>query len=351
MLRKLMLVILAGVVFWGFFASNILAGTPGKITPQRIPLDQIVPSSPTPPSGDKGFCLIQSDSLTENFYYVGNLAAGDGFVLYVDPAKCGLPDPYPFKITDVHFFIYAWTGENPPVWPVEIQVNIRDLSGGVKCNGPGNLLCSQTFTIPIDSSFDSLQRPMNLTIDSLCSAYSPFFLVIKYTGGTTPPYPSLFTTDETDTTDTCDAWFLWHEDSTFYEWYNTWDSPVLGYPIMRTTGDTRYNAVEEEEGSITPKDFELYQSYPNPFNSSTLIRYTVHGSQFTVRSPIPITLKIYNILGQEVRTLVDEPKMAGDYEVVWDGKNEKGKDLASGIYFYQLKAGDLTQTKRMALLK
>jgi hypothetical protein len=164
----------------GFFSSTILAETPGKITPQRIPLNKVAPPFPTPLTGDKGFCLIQSDSLTEQAYYYNNFLAGDGFVLYVDPAKCGLPDPYPFQITDVHFYLYGWTGQNPPVWPVEIQVNIWNLSGGVKCNGPGNLLCSQTFTLPIDSSYDSLQRPMNLKIDSLCCAYAPFFLVDKY---------------------------------------------------------------------------------------------------------------------------------------------------------------------------
>jgi hypothetical protein len=239
MSRRLMIVILAGMVFAGIFASTILAGTPGKITPERIPLDQIVPSSPTPLTGDKGFCLIQSDSLTQLLWYSVDFEAGDGFVLYMDPAKCGLPDPYPFKITDVHFYIYGWTGENPPVWPVEIQVNIWDLNGGVKCNGPGNLLCSQTFTIPIDSSFDSLSRPMNLKIDSLWCAYNPFFLEIKYTSGTGPPYPRLVMTDITDPPDTCDAWFLWHEDGNYYEWYNTWDAPVPGYPIMRITGYTQ----------------------------------------------------------------------------------------------------------------
>jgi flagellar hook assembly protein FlgD len=52
-----------------------------------------------------------------------------------------------------------------------------------------------------------------------------------------------------------------------------------------------------------------------------------------------------------VRTLVDEPKRAGNYEVVWDGKDDKGKDVGSGIYFYQLKAGDYTETKKMILVK
>jgi len=100
-----------------------------------------------------------------------------------------------------------------------------------------------------------------------------------------------------------------------------------------------------------PTSFALFQNYPNPFNPSTKIPFTVHGSQFMVHRPIHTTLKIYNILGQKVRTLVDEPKTAGSYEVIWDGKDDKGKDVASGIYFYQLTAGKYKETKKMVLIR
>ena len=111
------------------------------------------------------------------------------------------------------------------------------------------------------------------------------------------------------------------------------------------------SAVEHEETPNVPHEFELYQNYPNPFNPTTTIHFTVRRPQSVVRSPFPTTLKIYNILGQKVRTLVDEPKSAGSYEVVWDGKNERGDNLASGIYFYRLQIGEESQTKRMLLLK
>jgi hypothetical protein len=71
-----------------------------------------------------------------------------------------------------------------------------------------------------------------------------------------------------------------------------------------------------------PLSFQLNQNYPNPFNPNTTIPFTVYGSQFIVHSPIHTTLKIYNILGQLVRTLVDEERMSGDYQVNWDGKDE-----------------------------
>jgi hypothetical protein len=101
---------------------------------------------------------------------------------------------------------------------------------------------------------------------------------------------------------------------------------------------------EEEESAITPKDFELYQSYPNPFNNQTIIKYNL-------RKSCQVSLTIYNILGQKVKTLVEEHQKAGPKSVNWDGKNEKGRDVSSGIYFYQLKAAEVTKTKRMVLLK
>jgi flagellar hook assembly protein FlgD len=107
--------------------------------------------------------------------------------------------------------------------------------------------------------------------------------------------------------------------------------------------------VEEDQETQVIPGFSLKQNYPNPFNPITTVTFKVQGSKFKV--PLPTTLKIYNILGQKVRTLVDEPKRAGNYEVVWDGKDDNGKEVASGIYFYQLKAGDFTEAKKMLLLK
>jgi len=108
--------------------------------------------------------------------------------------------------------------------------------------------------------------------------------------------------------------------------------------------------VGEEFVSI-PEGFSLGHNYPNPFNPSTTIPFTVYGSQFIVHSPIRTTLKIYNILGQLVRTLVNEDKLPGHYKILWDGRDGKGKEVSSGIYFYQLKADDYKDTKKMVLLR
>jgi hypothetical protein len=126
----------------------------------------------------------------------------------------------------------------------------------------------------------------------------------------------------------------------------------------------------EEETVSLPKTFELEQNYPNPFNPTTTIKFTVRrpssavgsslhttqdkavdGSQFTVHSPLRTTLIIYNILGEKVKTLMDEFKGEGSYTVDWDGKDEKGDQVSSGIYFYRLKVGDYSEAKKMVLLK
>ena len=91
-------------------------------------------------------------------------------------------------------------------------------------------------------------------------------------------------------------------------------------------------------------NFHLYQNHPNPFNPITKIKFNIpNQSQIYNRL---VTLKVYNILGREVATLVNEEKPAGEDEVEFDGS-----DLPSGIYFYQLKAGDFIQTKKMVLIK
>lgn len=89
----------------------------------------------------------------------------------------------------------------------------------------------------------------------------------------------------------------------------------------------------------TPKTYELGQNYPNPFNPSTTIEYSVPNDA-------AVTLKIYDVLGKEVATLVNEQKPTGTYIVNWNASN-----FSSGLYFYKLTAGEFTQTKKMFLVK
>jgi hypothetical protein len=94
-----------------------------------------------------------------------------------------------------------------------------------------------------------------------------------------------------------------------------------------------------EQISEIPEKFNLEQNYPNPFNPSTTISFSIPSSAFT-------SLKVYDMLGNEVTTLVNEEKQSGTYEVKFDAAS-----LSSGIYFYTLKAGSFSQTKKMILMK
>jgi len=132
-------------------------------------------------------------------------------------------------------------------------------------------------------------------------------------------------------------------DSKGNKWFETYED---GVSFLGTTTD-----VEEEPDEHLPKEFTLSQNYPNPFNPSTTIPFRVYGSRFIVHSPIHTTLIVYNILGQKVRTLVDEEKLPGNYRVIWDGKDNSGKEIGSGIYFYRLKTKDYTTAKKMVLLR
>ncbi len=121
-----------------------------------------------------------------------------------------------------------------------------------------------------------------------------------------------------------------------------------GYDIYFNTINFKETAVEDEqEKRDLPQEFILYQNHPNPFNPHTGIRFTVLSDP----SRLPVCLKIYNISGQLVKTLVEEEKPPGDYQVTWDGRNNEGQQVASGIYFYQLRAEDRTLTRKMLLLR
>jgi hypothetical protein len=106
-----------------------------------------------------------------------------------------------------------------------------------------------------------------------------------------------------------------------------------------------------EDKNGLPEKVSLSQNYPNPFNPSTTIPFKVHGSQFIVNSPISATLIIYNLTGQKVRTLVEDKMMPGNYQVIWNGKDNKGNKVSSGAYFYRFKAGENFETKKMIMLK
>ncbi len=114
--------------------------------------------------------------------------------------------------------------------------------------------------------------------------------------------------------------------------------------IGENTDDPADTAAKQVDGSDLPEGFELSQNYPNPFNPTTTISYSI-------AEPSQVTIELFNINGQKVRSLVDCFESSGTHSVVWDSRNNEGEQVSSGIYFYRLTAGDVTVSKKMNFLK
>ncbi len=178
--------------------------------------------------------------------------------------------------------------------------------------------------------------------DLICSGgYSGLFLYLNEGTDSKPVFSdySRFYTDDGiirpgnfSRIDLCD----WNED---------------GFPDL-VIGETTGNVyVYLNKGNTTSVDdtknpiyFNLAQNFPNPFNPVTTIR-------FTLQKPVYTKLKIYNSLGQKIRILVSDMIPAGEYDFKWDGKNDYGQSVASGVYFYRLEAGKLSKTRKMILIR
>jgi hypothetical protein len=119
--------------------------------------------------------------------------------------------------------------------------------------------------------------------------------------------------------------------------------PRLGTPHDPDSYRFCFN-VRRSDSKERPSAFALFQNYPNPFNQTTRIEFSVSKSSF-------VNLTIYDILGRRVRTLVSEHLSPGYKSVSWDGRNNEGKEVASGIYFYQVRMGNMEQQKKMLVLK
>jgi len=119
--------------------------------------------------------------------------------------------------------------------------------------------------------------------------------------------------------------------------------------IITFFGDITTAVADDDNNMLIPSNFELGQNYPNPFNPSTVISYTIRRGEEVNRANT--VLKIYNMLGQEIKTLVDSYQRPGHYSVEWDGTNKAGQRVASGLYLYRLSRGEDSTTRKMMLLK
>lgn len=129
------------------------------------------------------------------------------------------------------------------------------------------------------------------------------------------------------------------------------DQVALQFDTDTFLGDARWYAnpgavtgIEDDAEASLPQKFALFQNHPNPFNPSTVIGYQLPEES-------PVTLSIFNLTGQKIKSLVNEKQSAGHKEITWDGYSDTGKKVSSGVYLYRLTAGAFTQTKKMVYLR
>jgi len=107
--------------------------------------------------------------------------------------------------------------------------------------------------------------------------------------------------------------------------------------------EKEFTQVEVTQTGIIPKTIKLLENYPNPFNPETVIRFELPKISL-------VTIQVYNTLGQKIRTLISEQRPAGIHIIKWDGKDDHGSSVSSGVYFYSMETGDFRQVRKMVLL-
>ena len=130
----------------------------------------------------------------------------------------------------------------------------------------------------------------------------------------------------------------------FFQGRNEFVSSADDARFSLVVGSAEFVERELDRRTDTPRTTALQQNYPNPFNPSTIIRYELARAG-------NVELKVYDVSGALVKTLESTYRVPGRYEVGWDGDNEAGQNVSSGIYFYRLATPWTTQTRKMTLIK
>jgi len=192
--------------------------------------------------------------------------------------------------------------------------------------------------------------PVNFRIYNITAArFTDFIFVDIDNSQTLSPYDELILVESVSDGEILFSWDLFFTNETIYTHGNgdtlfikTLKPFTAEDCFIFTTGDSLMLDVNKENNS--PGVFNLSQNYPNPFNPSTTIQYTLPER-------MNVKLIVYNMLGKEVITLVDEKQTAGFYEMPWDGRNKLGNQVSSGIYFCKVQAGQYNAIKKMIFLK
>jgi hypothetical protein len=202
-----------------------------------------------------------------------------------------------------------------------------------RCPIPVNLRASDNLEGAIQVTWDVISHPQLIGYDIYRSRWqNNGFVKINSELITSPSYTDALT----------DTSIYWYVVTAVFAQGNNWtaESFISVSDSGRALGPV---GITDNQPNI-PKEFFLAQNYPNPFNPTTSISYGLPRMAH-------VKLEIFNVMGQKALTLVDEDQQAGYKKIVWDGRDQSGKSLSSGLYFYRLRAGDKEIVHKMSLIK
>jgi len=261
-----------------------------------------------------------ASGVTDTFYYDYGLTNGT---------------TYSYKITAYDDILPDY---NESDYTTEIQTipsSDHHISAPVPAYPADNVYTSYNFTFRANPSTEYSQERPDLTYQIAVSQDSTFYNMVVFETGIEPENSTVLYPLKVNLEHNQKYWWkLKAFDGLFSSDWST---------VQTFTVDTTIAVGIEEEKEL-PTTFKLYHNYPNPFNPYTTIRFDI--PKFS-----NVSLKIYNILGQEVKTLVSGKLAPGEYKILWDGRNDYGIRVSSGMYFYRIIAGKFIQTKKMVLLK
>jgi predicted outer membrane repeat protein/parallel beta-helix repeat protein len=252
--------------------------------------------------------------------------------------------------------IYCNYSSNPSLENVTISDNNADSGGGIYCrnfSNPSLMNCILWNDSPQEVYFHDYENPTEITISYSDIQGGENGIVTNNNGtvnwleGNIDADP-LFADPQND-----DFHLTWANfpipDSTMSPCIDTGDpsSPLDPDGTIADMGAFYFdqNQQEIEDISVAPISCNLYQNYPNPFNPTTTISF------FTTKSTENTEITIYNIKGQKVKTIAKGEFDEGNHSVIWDGTDDSGKPVGSGVYLYELKAGNFNTTKKMILMR
>lgn len=254
--------------------------------------------------------LKYDDGYPEMFFYLDTVSADNAFAVRMTPTV------YPARVSLLRAFVSDTTA-----FDFEIRRRVGD-SAGELLAGPFSAHASTPFSW-VNYEIPELSQP---TINS-----DDFMMVFRWKSAS-PASPAV----GADSAGAADLRSYSYDDTHGWAQYSTYDW-MMRAAVMTPTGIT-------DLGGQRPTGFTVSQNVPNPFNPSTRIA-------FALSEAARVQLIVFNLLGQQVRTLVDEDLPAGQYESDFDGRNDRGQSLPSGLYFYRLQAGHFHETRKMVLMK